>query len=128
MGKITFTDKVNLRTTAVLPVNKVDAGDVNAIKASVNALYDMFASFKWAKPIVLTSASFSGGQYTNATDLATLTPDVDFWFFSDEGAGTLLKAGTIAAGAGYEFNSTLGRITCTPGNYRLLVFKSVTVL
>lgn len=128
MPKVTFTNKVDLRTTAVLPINKVVAADMNEVKAGINALYDMFASLKWAKPIKLTSASFSGGQYTNATDLATLTADTDFWLFSDEGAGTLLKAGALAAGAGYEFNSTLGRITCPPGNYRLLVFKSVTVL
>lgn len=59
MDKITFDDKVTLRTTTVAAVNKVRSGDMNEIKTNFNALIDSFVDdsnfrdLNAGKPIVL---------------------------------------------------------------------------
>lgn len=40
MGKITFDDKVKLKSSPLDEVNKLTADNINEIKTSVNALYD----------------------------------------------------------------------------------------
>jgi len=54
MAKITFTDKVSLVTNPAAIINKVVAGDLNEIKASVNALYD-FVPAEVAEYVVVGS-------------------------------------------------------------------------
>lgn len=64
----------------------------------------------------VTSTSFSGGTYQNDA-LIGLVADTDFWLFSDNGSGVLLKVNDA-----YTFNSGTGTITTSPDSYRLLIF------
>lgn len=69
-----------------------------------------------ASAVIITSADFSGSDYTNAL-LSGLTADEDFFLFSNDGSGTLLKVND-----GYTFSGTT--ITTTAGNYRLLILTT----
>ena len=122
MARITFDDKEDRLEQPYQRKNLVIGADVNEIKASVNALYDLMGQIK--KPIVysITSTDFTGPYFTK-TDTVGLTPMVDFQLYSNEGSGVLLSEGT---GKGYSFNAALGRITTDSGNYILIIFKPLS--
>lgn len=111
MAKIAFDNKVDRRVLDVPDINKVTAEDMNEVKASVNALYDLLDSAYIPKNISITSASFSGSNYTN-TLLIDKTAMVDFNVFTNDGSGVLLKVDD-----GYTFTTGVGRLTMEPGNY-----------
>lgn len=69
---------------------------------------------------IITSADFTAGVITGQSIPGLLTgktADIDFFLYSNEGSGALLKVND-----GYTFNSVNGQITTTAGNYRLQVF------
>lgn len=66
--------------------------------------------------LILTGASFTGSNYQN-DNLIGLVPDTEFFLYSNDGSGVLLKIDD-----GYTFNDTTGTITTTAGNYRLQIF------
>lgn len=117
MARITFTAKVDRRTQNVPDENRVTAADMNMIKSSVNALYDLMDTIR--KPIIktLTSASFSGSNYQDS-DLVGMTGYFDL--FTNDGSGVLLKLND-----GYTYNATTGTITTDAGNYILKIYKPV---
>lgn len=45
MAKITFTNKIDSQVSELPSINKVTAGDLNEIKDSVNAVYDLLGGF-----------------------------------------------------------------------------------
>ncbi len=67
--------------------------------------------------IHITSADFSGSDYQNNL-LIGKTASVNFDIWSDDGAGSLLKLTD-----GYTFNSGIGTITTTAGNYFILIYN-----
>ena len=67
--------------------------------------------------ILVVPGDFVGSNYTNAA-LIDLVAETDFALFSNDGAGTKIKYTD-----GYTFFDTLGRITTTPGNYYIVIFK-----
>jgi len=69
-----------------------------------------------AKSISVKSIDFVGSIYQNNL-LKTLSADVDFWVFSDEGSGVLLKVGD-----GYTFDTVQGALNTSVGDYRILIF------
>lgn len=131
MAKITFADKIDNRTLpGILDTNKIVADDINALKASINALYDMFANVRGVLQIKIGAADFSGPTYTNAA-LVGLNPMVDFNLYSNNGTGALI-AHDETGNNGYQFNATTGVIT-VPGttasdNYLIQILTPVTVL
>lgn len=121
MAKIQYADKVDRRTIAVAPENKVVAANMNEIKASVNALYDMLENIRQRIQVSITSANFSGNNYDN-TNLVGLSI-TDFMVFSNDGSGVLLNNNALAAGGSFTFSSGQGRLVMSPGNYTLVIFK-----
>lgn len=119
MARITYTNKEDRVVTDVLAKNKVSAADMNEIKASVNALYDIMENLRQLITVKITPANFLGENYQNS-NLVGLTADIDFQLFSDEGNGSLLKI-TDA----YRFNSTTGTLTMMQGFYRVNIYKRV---
>ena len=70
-----------------------------------------------AQVLILTEDDFTAGAYQN-DDLIGLTADTEFFFYSNDGSGVLLKVND-----GYTFNSATGTITplTGAGNYRLQI-------
>lgn len=70
-----------------------------------------------AQVLILTEDDFTADAYQN-DDLIGLTADTEFFFYSNDGSGVLLKVND-----GYTFNSTTGTITplTGAGNYRLQI-------
>lgn len=70
--------------------------------------------------VIITDADFSGDSYTNSL-LIGKTADIDFFLYTNDGSGVLLKVDD-----GYTFDSGTGTITVLfggPGNYRLSIFN-----
>ena len=91
MAKITYTDKVDLNTTAVNAVNKVSAADINEIKDSINALYNIPG---WA------NYADTGGDLVVSTSDTLLTIDKNtsietYLPLSIRGSGTLWASNAI---------------------------------
>lgn len=124
MAKILFADKEDRITNSLADKYKVTASDMNAIKESVNALYDFMDNLRQRVVVTLVAGSFSGG-YVDVAAAAGLTADSDIFVYTDEGSGTLLSQGTGPA-AGYVFASGNGRFTMPPGNYRIVIFKPLS--
>lgn len=120
MAKITYTAKEDRRTVDVPEVNKVTAANMNEIKTSVNALYDLVAQVLIPTSFAITSADFAGDTYTNAM-LVGKTPVTGFNVFTNDGSGVLLKYND-----GYTFNSGTGTITTPAGNYRIEIYVPLT--
>jgi len=124
MAKIIFANKEDNQVSPLDEKYKVTADNMNEIKASVNALYDMLASPSTPiiSPIVIdiTSANFSGSNYTNS-NLVDLTSN-QFLLITNGGSGVVLKEGD-----GFTFASAIGRITTDPEDYKLIIFKPITV-
>jgi len=59
MAKITFTNKVDSISNPALAINKIVAADMNEIKTSVNALYDLadLRQFTYAQLLSAISGS-----------------------------------------------------------------------
>lgn len=71
MGKITYEDKVTFKVSNLQPKNKVTASDMNEIKESVNALYDLNPTeYEFIHDFV--SKPLSGG--TLSRNIATTLP------------------------------------------------------
>lgn len=99
MSKIAYTNKVNLITNPLIPaINKVQADDMNEIKASVNTLYD---NVDLKAP--LASPTFTGTvtlpSTTNLTTYSTSETIVGTW---TDGKTIYKRAisGTTGAAAG----------------------------
>lgn len=120
MARITFENKVPRRTLDVPDINQVTAADLNQIKTSVNALYDLLDLAYVPKFVSITSADFSGSSYTN-TQLIDKTAMVDFNIFINNGSGTLLKVND-----GYTFNASIGRLTMDADNYIIQINVKLT--
>jgi hypothetical protein len=121
MAQITYDDKQDNRQLTTIPDNqKVVAADMNEIKYSVNALYDLIAGMRVPTWIAVASGDFAGNNYTNSA-LALLTAGIDFNVFTNGGSGTLLRPASD-----YTFNSATGVITTTPDNYQILLFAKTS--
>lgn len=120
MAKITYDDKEDNQVSPLTEKYKVTANNMNEIKTSVNALYDMLASHSTPIVIDITSANFSGNNYTNS-NLVDLTSN-QFLLITNGGSGVVLKEGD-----GFTFASAIGRITTDPEDYKLIIFKPITV-
>ena len=89
MAKISYDTKVDAQITATPDTNKVSASDMNAIKASVNALYDekgwaFYTDSTTTDLTVTTSATLltidASGATTEISELPTgLTNVTGFW-------------------------------------------------
>lgn len=71
---------------------------------------------------IITAADFTGNNITGQglqALLTGLTPDVDFFIYSDDGSGALQKVND-----GYTFNAGTGTITIATGagNFRIEIF------
>lgn len=120
MAKITYTNKEDRRVVDVPDINRVTAADMNEIKTSVNALYDLVDLAYIPVNISITSGDFSGSTYTNIL-LIGKTPQTDFNVFTNEGSGVLLLASD-----GYTFDDETGTLTMEAGNYIIQVWKKLT--
>jgi hypothetical protein len=119
MSRITFTNKEDRRALTIPAINRVDAANMNEIKASVNALYDALENAVKPVTLVIEPADFAGSTYTNV-NLIGKTPMVQFNVFTNEGSGVLLNVDDS-----YTFNSGTGTITMDAGNYIIIVYVSV---
>jgi hypothetical protein len=128
--KINYDNKEDRQFPGVSEKYLVVAGDMNQIKASVNAIYDMLASVKIPISIILTADNFSGLFYQNSL-LVDLAPMVDVDLFTNDGSGALL-IGSLdpddEGSAGYILDAALGKIKATPGNYILKISRSLTIV
>lgn len=122
MPLITYSDKVDNQVSPLPEINKVTAGNMNEIKNAINAIETALLSAGIVQfiQVTITSSDFAGSNYTNA-NLVGLT-SAQFQLFSDDGSGVLLKEGDA-----FTFSSMLGRITTDAGNYRLNIFKPITI-
>lgn len=74
MGKITFTDKVDLTTSTVPDINKVVANDMNEIKTVVNGNDDLMGDLSTLTTTDKTSVVNAINENKNSIgDLSTLT-------------------------------------------------------
>lgn len=103
MAVITYTNKVDNRTTSLAAINKVTAADMNEIKASVNALYAAVMV-----NILAATGDFTGDDFQDDR-LIGLTARTDFNMWVYGGSGVLLTLTTQ-----YTFNSGTGTITIIP--------------
>lgn len=116
MAKVIYTDKADRRTDTSIPmINKVVAADMNEIKASINALYDLIGTARNVVQTVITSADFAGPHYIN-TLLIGLTAMRDFNVFTNGGSGVVLNVND-----GYTFTSGTGTINMEPGDYLIQI-------
>ncbi len=120
MAKITYTDKSDYRVITAAPENKVVAADMNEIKDSVNALYDLMDSLYIPLNVSIEAVDFAGSTYQN-NDLIDLTPMVDFNVFTNLGSGVLLQNGD-----GYTFVAGTGTITTEADSYIIQIWKKLT--
>lgn len=127
MARLTLTTKVSRVSQPYPDANICTANDINAIRDSVNALYDLMAQMRQPLVFFLTSGSFSGRNYTDAVNLINSLTNIpliagkDFQLYTNGGSGTLL-----APDDGYTFNATTGTITTDPGPYVLIIFKQLS--
>lgn len=86
--------------------------------ASTSTLCEKVRACSTAQVVIITEDDFVAGSYQN-NDLKGLSADTDFFFYSNDGSGVLLKVND-----GYTFNSSTGTITplTGAGNYRLQIF------
>jgi hypothetical protein len=120
MGRINYDNKVDRRITTIPDVNKVVAADMNEIKASINALYDLIDTIRIVENIEIDAFDFAGDSYQNSK-LVNLVPMVDFNLFSNDGNGSLLKYEDV-----YLFTPATGTIIATQGNYVLQILNKIT--
>ncbi len=118
--KIQYTDKDDYEQNPLAEQYKVVANDMNEIKRAINALIDAVALLRKPTILTITSANFSGSNYTNSK-LVNKTANVDFMVYSNSGSGVLLKPSD-----GYDFSTSLGRITADPDNYIILIYEAVS--
>lgn len=118
MARILFTDKEDRRTQPYPAINIVTAANMNEIKASVNAIYDILDTLKIPVSFAIVPGDFAGSTYQDAR-LVGLTPVTDFNVWSNEGSGVLLKYTD-----GYTFVSGTGTITMEPGDYRIEIYTN----
>ena len=120
MAKITFTNKEDNRVLDLPEINKVTASNMNEIKTSVNALYDLLDLVYYPKSVVISASDFDGNAYIN-TELIGMSGGVDFNVFTNAGSGVMLKLDD-----GYTFNSGTGTITTDPDDYVIQYYKKLT--
>lgn len=118
--KIQYIDKDDYEQNPLAEQYKVVANDMNEIKRAINALIDAVSLLRKPTILTITSANFSGSNYTN-TKLVNKTANVDFMVYSNSGSGVLLKPND-----GYDFSTSLGRITADPDNYIILIYEAVS--
>jgi hypothetical protein len=125
MARITFTDKEDRQEIDIAAKYKLVAAEVNAMRDSINAVYDYLDTLHVRGVLTYTAAQFSG-SYIESSHLVGLTPDVDFFVYTNSGSGTLLNNGT-GEGGSYTFNSGNGRVTMTDGPQpiRIVYFKPI---
>ena len=71
--------------------------------------------------ILITSASFTSGSYTN-TSLINLTPIHDFNVYVNVGRGVSGNGSILNPNDGYTFNSGSGQLTMIPDNYLIQIY------
>ena len=109
MAKITFDDKVQVRSSSLPAVNVVSAADLNEIKASNNALYATAVtgneiSFD-SKKIYNTRASAATGALTE--DLTGAVLGVEQKIYHNDASAPSLPAGWVAIGSTTYTNGQL---------------------
>lgn len=114
MAAITYTNKVDNRTSSLAEVNKVTAANMNEIKTSVNVVYSNAAR---VSNTAIAAGDFSGSVYTNLPLLGWLTvyTSLNIWSLD---TGNILKNTTD-----FSYNSGTGAITMVAGagNYLIQV-------
>jgi hypothetical protein len=70
MAKITFTNKTDNQTSALAEIYKVTAANVNEIKTSVNALYDLIGGFVFYEDAAtaVTPINITADTWTDLTN------------------------------------------------------------
>lgn len=77
MSKITYDTKVTAITNELPNVNKVTSGDMNEIKTSTNALYDLTMDYLLVKSTDDLTPYLSGDEYILPTGLVLINGTID---------------------------------------------------
>ena len=67
MGKVTFSNKIDLTVSGIAEVNKVTASNINEVKSSINQAYDDLDSEK-ATRISEDSLKTDKGSFTGTSE------------------------------------------------------------
>ena len=123
MSKITEADKVDIRTSASLRINKYEAADFNELKASLNALYNVTGWANYADSVASTINVTSANTLITNNKLGANTNET-YLPLEIRGSGTLFAGNKItpirlADAYDVRFNLT---ISAKSGNPTLIDF------